>query len=190
MQCGELPLAVHRIDLVSRLIESQRGRANRAPIVVWPYPIEPAPGGPLPAEYDVLLYEKSGVDPRLTALLARTWPRHARVCYAHYDRERLYDLARRSKCCVYFSDDDRGPLALAEILLTGCPVVGVPRAHPLSRVDGLAWYCRVSRRTVCAAVQCCQQMDRHLVATVAACSSTAGRLWPASRPRCANYRRR
>ncbi len=32
----------------------------RAPIVLWPYPIDPLPGGPLPPRYDLLIYEKSG----------------------------------------------------------------------------------------------------------------------------------
>ena len=38
------------------------GPAMRAPIVLWPYPIDPLPGGPLPPRYDLLIYEKSGFD--------------------------------------------------------------------------------------------------------------------------------
>jgi hypothetical protein len=33
--------------------------------------------------------------------------------------------ARRSRACAYLADDDHGPLALQEILLAGCPTVGV-----------------------------------------------------------------
>ena len=42
----------------AELIEEHRGPANRAPVVLWPYPIDPQPGGPLPAEHDLLIYEK------------------------------------------------------------------------------------------------------------------------------------
>lgn len=30
------------------------------------------------------------------------------------------------RACAYLADDDHGPLALQEILLAGCPAVGVP----------------------------------------------------------------
>jgi hypothetical protein len=37
----------------------------------------------------------------------------------------LFEAARRSWACAYLADDDHGPLALQEILLVGCPTVGV-----------------------------------------------------------------
>jgi hypothetical protein len=37
----------------------------------------------------------------------------------------LFEAARRSRVCAYLADDDHGPLALQEILLAGCPNVGV-----------------------------------------------------------------
>ena len=37
----------------------------------------------------------------------------------------LSEAARRSRACAYLADDDHGPLALQEILLAGCPTVGV-----------------------------------------------------------------
>jgi hypothetical protein len=37
----------------------------------------------------------------------------------------LFEAARRSRACAYLADDDHGPLALQEILLAGCPTVGV-----------------------------------------------------------------
>lgn len=114
------------------LIAQNLGPSNRAPIVVWPYPIDPAPGGPLEVEHDLLIYAKSGFcEPLIDGLVAR-WPRSAMIRYGHYDREQLVDTARRSRACAYLSDDDRGPLALAEILLCGCPAAGVPRGAPFA----------------------------------------------------------
>jgi len=115
------------------LIERYRGRRNRAPIVVWPYPIDPAPGGPLPAEYDLLIYAKSGYDEPLIRLLRRRFPRTYVLRYGGFTRPVLLNVARRSRCCLYLSDDDRGPLALAEILLSGCPAVGLPTGAPFIR---------------------------------------------------------
>jgi hypothetical protein len=45
--------------------------------------------------------------------------------YGKYRREQLFKSARRSRACAYLADDDHGPLALQEILLAGCPTVGV-----------------------------------------------------------------
>lgn len=45
------------------LIAKHRGSANQSPIVLWPYPIDPWPGGPLPDEYDLLMYAKNGHRP-------------------------------------------------------------------------------------------------------------------------------
>jgi hypothetical protein len=150
------------------LIQSQLGPASRAPIVVWPYPIEPKPGGPLEAEYDVLLYEKSGVCPETTAILRDTWPRHARIRYGHYRREQVLDLARRSRCCVYFSDDDRGPLALAEILLAGCPAVGVPHGAPFIESGRTGFLIERFTTFACLeAVKACHALDRKAVAAFA-----------------------
>ena len=57
------------------------GPAMRAPIVLWPYPIDPLPGGPLPPCYDLLIYEKSGFDRALPRRLSRRWPASVRVRY-------------------------------------------------------------------------------------------------------------
>ena len=80
--------------------------------------------------YDLLIYEKSGFDPALPEQLRRRWPASVRVQYRRFRREQMIELARQSRACVYLSDNDRGPLALAEILLSGCPAVGVPRGSP------------------------------------------------------------
>jgi hypothetical protein len=150
------------------LIERHRGSANRAPIVVWPYPIEPRPDGPLSAEYDLLVYAKSGHRPALTAQLARRWPRVAVVHYGNYRRDTLIELARRSRMCLYVSIDDRGPLALAEILLCGCPAVGVPHGGPWIH-DGQTGYLvpEFSAAKVLPALERCLELDRHAVRAAA-----------------------
>ena len=55
--------------------------------------------------------------------------------YGQYKREQLFEAARRSRACAYLADD-HGPLALQEILLAGCPVVGVRTGAPFIR-DGV-----------------------------------------------------
>lgn len=112
------------------LIERNKGPENKAPIITWPYPIDPMPGGPLPAKYDLLIYAKNGNRPGLLEHLEELYPRHITLHYGKYKREELYDAARRSRACAYLADDDHGPLALAEILCAGCPVVGVPTGAP------------------------------------------------------------
>ena len=56
--------------------------------------------------------------------------------YGQYKREQLFEAARRSRACAYLADDDHGPLALQEILLAGCPTVGVRTGAPFIR-DGV-----------------------------------------------------
>jgi hypothetical protein len=113
-------------DLIARHLKW----TNRAPIVLWPYPIVPRPGGPLEAEYDLLLYVKGDAWPDLVARATQCFPRSRTLRYGRYERAELEEVARRSGACLYLSDDDRGPLALAEILLSGCPTVGVPTGAP------------------------------------------------------------
>ncbi len=107
------------------LIAKHRGPSNQSPIVLWPYPIDPWPGEPLPDEYDLLIYAKNGHRPQLLEHLAEVFPRHIQIHYGQYQREQLFEAARRSRACAYLADDDHGPLALQEILLAGCPTVGV-----------------------------------------------------------------
>lgn len=107
------------------LIAKHRGPANRSEILLWPYPIDPWPGEPLPDEYDLLIYGKNGHRPQLLEHLAEAFPRHIQIHYGRYRREELFEAARQSRACAYLADDDHGPLALQEILLAGCPTVGV-----------------------------------------------------------------
>jgi hypothetical protein len=153
-----------------RLILAHRGPENRSPVVVWPYPIFPRPPGPIdPPRYDVLVYLK---DDRFPGVVEWLWRRFARVAvirYGRYRREEMWEAARRSRCCCYLADDDRGPLALAEILLCGCPTVGVPTGAPfvepgrsgvlLDDPTAEAWI---------EAVADCHGLDRHEVAALAA----------------------
>ena len=107
------------------LIDKDRGTANQSSIILWPYPIDPWPGEPLPDKYDLLIYAKNGHRPHLLEHLADVFPRHIQIHYGRYRRDELFEFARRSRACAYLADDDHGPLALREILLVGCPSVGV-----------------------------------------------------------------
>lgn len=125
------------------LIARHLGPRNRAPIAVWPYPVMEAgsweleAGVPrqrlpqLPASSSqLLLYAKSGFDEGLLARLRQRFPGTVLLRYGRFRREALLAAARRCRVCVYLSDDDRGPLALAEVLCCGCPAVGVPTGAP------------------------------------------------------------
>lgn len=111
-------------------IAANCGSRHRPPIVVWPYPIDPIPEGPLPAKHDLLIYLKTGYTDGLVNALTNAFRSPRIVRYGEYDRGQLTDAARRSRACVYLSEADRGPLALAEILLAGCPAVGTVRGAP------------------------------------------------------------
>lgn len=150
------------------LIESQRRAENRAPVVVWPYPIDPMPGGPLPPEHDLLIYAKSGHAAGLVERLQAGFRRSVVFRYGEFGREELFEAARRSRACAYLSDDDRGPLALAEVLLCGCPAVGIARGAPFIRPgqNGVLLDALAPARVI-GAVEECAAMDREQVATLA-----------------------
>jgi hypothetical protein len=63
--------------------------------------------------------------PHVAEYLAELFPRHIQTHYGLYQREELSEAARRAPTCAYLADDDHGPLASQEILLAGCPTVGV-----------------------------------------------------------------
>jgi hypothetical protein len=106
------------------LIDKHRGPTNQSPIILWPYPIDPWPGEPLPDEYDLLIYAKSGRLPQLLEHLAELVPRHIQIRYGRDRRTEYFEAARRSRACAYLADGDHGPLAQLEVLLAGCPAVG------------------------------------------------------------------
>jgi len=148
-------------DLVLRW----RGRESRAEIVLWPYPIDPRPRGPLhPPQYDVLIYVKSGRLARLGQGLESSFPRPVTVHYGRFRRESLWEAARRSACCCYLADDDRGPLALAEILLCGCPAVGLPTGAPFLRPNTSGvWIESLRPEAWIEAVEACRAISREHV---------------------------
>lgn len=117
-------------DWYQRLILQNYGPLCQTPIVLWPFPIDPVPAGPVAPEYDLLIYAKSGVNEVLVDRLARAYPRSAVLRYGTFDRPTLANLAQRSLCCAYLSNSDRGPLALAEIMLSGCPAIGTHTGAP------------------------------------------------------------
>ena len=124
------------------LIQQHLGRGNETPIAVWPYPIDMMPNGSesnQPARYDLMIYNKCGQEYASTVrALQSAFPSHCLVEYGRYRRDRMIVNATRSRCCVYLSADDRGPIALAEILLCGCPAGGVERGAPwLNGVNGV-----------------------------------------------------
>lgn len=152
-----------------RLLLQHRGRENRSPIVLWPYPIDPQPGGPLEPRHDLLIYVKNGSFPGLLESLQLRYRRSRVIHYGHYRREQLWETARRSRCCCYLADDDRGPLALAEILLCGCPTVGLPTGAPfvLTGRTGVLLD-RMDDGQCVDAIENCLELDRRQVAALAA----------------------
>jgi len=155
------------------LIASQMPNGSKTRLVVWPYPIDPAPTPQTDAaacSRDLLIFAKTGLVERL-GLLGRAFGTHncRLLVYGHYKRPELLDAARECRAALYLSDNDRGPLALAEILLCGCPAVGVSRGAPWIvdgrngvLVDGFA------RLTILAAWDRAARLDRMAVATHAA----------------------
>lgn len=112
------------------LIAKHRGPLNQSPITVCPSPIANWPEAPAAARYDLLIYSKNGHRPQLAEHLAEVFPRHIQINYGKYNRAELLEAARESRACAYLADDDHGPLALQEILLAGCPAVGVRTGAP------------------------------------------------------------
>ncbi|MDP1563431.1 MAG: hypothetical protein Q8M16_18780 [Pirellulaceae bacterium] len=128
------------------LIANYRGPANQSQIELWPYPIDPWPREPLPDEYDLLIYAKNGHRPGLLEHLAELYPNHIQFHYGQYKRADLIEAARRSRACAYLADDDHGPLALQEILLAGCPTVGVRTGAFFCKMESLGFGSRNCHR--------------------------------------------
>lgn len=153
------------------LIAAHRGPANRAPIVLWPYPIAPLPPGPAPrADLDLLVYTKSGFACCTLVDFRRRWPRIKFLHYGQYRREQLWQAAARARCCAYLSDDDRGPLALAEIMLCGCPAVGVPRGAPWIEPGVTGYFAgSLGLADLLPAIEAAREIPREAVRAAAIC---------------------
>ena len=78
---------------------------------------------------------------------------------------------------LYLSDDDRGPLALAEILLCGCPAVGIARGAPFIEPgrSGVS-VASFDPQSCLEAVARCRQFDHRLVSAWAAGQFDARRI--------------
>jgi len=119
------------------LIKRHLGKESKAQICIVPYPVLPHPSFAYAERQapsiDVLIYAKSGYDSRLLNTVIGLFPKTRVFIYGLYDRWELIDSAFRSKCCAFLSNDDRGPIAAAEILLTGCPIIATERGCPWVR---------------------------------------------------------
>jgi len=150
------------------LIARHRGPFNTSPIILWPYPVNPWPEGPLPDEYDLLIFAKNGHRPQLLEHLAEKFPRHIQIHYGQFERAELFEAARRSKVCAYLADDDHGPLAQMEILLAGCPAVGVRTGAPMLE-DGVTgyWVDRLPPGQACVTSEAEQECLNQFMETIA-----------------------
>jgi hypothetical protein len=145
------------------------GPRNSAAIIRWPYPILPLPEGPKEARYDVLIYDKMGGDQSAIAeMVGQRFPRTVKLRYGHYQRKDLYDIASRSRACVYLCADESGGLATAEILLAGCPAIGIERGAPfvLSGRTGVRLDC-LNELSILQGIETCHAMDRDTVRATA-----------------------
>lgn len=155
------------------LIRAHMPPDSATPLVLWPYPIDPLPSPQTDAaacSRDLLIYAKTGLVERL-GLLGRAFTTHncRLLVYGHYTRPELLDAARECRAALYLSDNDRGPLALAEILLCGCPAVGVSRGAPwiVDGRNGVLVDCFHSN-TILPAIDRAARLDRMAVANHAA----------------------
>jgi len=151
------------------LIRGALGPRSTAKIICWPYPIWAQPAGPEPDEHDVLIVDKSsGGRVLLEAAIRANFPNAATVRYGAFARQELYELARRSRTCVYLCDDESGGLATAEIMLAGCPVIGIERGAPfvLSGSTGFRVE-QLAPDPVLHAIRTCHNFDRQKVRAAA-----------------------
>ena len=116
-------------------VRKHLGPDNPGNMLSIPYPIDPLPDEPEEAEYDLLIYKKSNAYPELIASAQHKYPRNILVEYGHFLRLDLYEKARKSRCCLYVCNDESGGLAAQEIMLSGCPIIGIKRGSPLI-IDG------------------------------------------------------
>ena len=152
-------------DWYADLIRRHLGRNNRAEIVVWPFPIAPMPGEPCAERPALLIYEKTGAQPEVTAVLRKIFSPTITLRYGHHERHELAEAARLSWACAYLSLSDRGPLGLAEIMLAGCPAVGTPTGAPWIEAGATGWPVAsiADSAAMVAAIEQCRWFDARKV---------------------------
>lgn len=150
------------------LIRKHQGPMSSAVVHTWPYPVNPMPAGPASAAYDLLIFSKSGPNrEQIIAGLQNAFPSSKVVVYGQFKRDDLFESARRSRCCVYLSDDDHGPLAQAEIMLSGCPTVGLPNGAPFLTPGATGEFCEWDMKDMIKSVDRCLKINRDGVARFA-----------------------
>jgi len=146
------------------LITAYRQRPNGAPVFAIPSPVDPHPDGPKDHLRDLLIYRKSGHGDLLIDALGEHYPWSTVIRYGAYKRDDLFEAARTSRACVYLSDDDRGPIALAEILLAGCPSVGIQEVAPWIQEEVTGYPVeKLDEESLCRGIEFCLTMNREQV---------------------------
>jgi hypothetical protein len=125
-----LPIRQNEVPRHSSTLHTAENSGAKPEIEGRGHTLDRGPLEPLSDECDLLVYAKNGNRPQLLEHLAEVFPRHAQIHYGRYRLEELCEAARRARACAYLADDDHSPLALQEILLAGCPVVGVRTGAP------------------------------------------------------------
>jgi hypothetical protein len=152
-------------DWYAEVIRRYMGPQNRAEIVVWPFPINPLPAEPCDQRPALLIYEKSGIVPEVTAALQQLFSPTITIRYGLHERHQLSEAARMSWACAYLSASDRGPLGLAEIMLSGCPAVGIPTGAPWIEDGVTGWQVPSIGDAGCVAeaIEKCRWLDPGIV---------------------------
>src|SRR5262245_11939992 len=105
-----LDAPICRATMCHSAVYGELSRANlvwrsRALIGRYPYTILPLPDSPDRAHHDLLIFEKTGGKYiSLESALRAIYPRSVTLRYGTFQREDLYEVARRSRACVYLCD--------------------------------------------------------------------------------------
>jgi hypothetical protein len=162
------PLIMCHSQWYAELIRRHVGADNGARIAQWPYPVSPIPDVPVRAEYDVLVFDKmAGARRDLEDALGARFPTTMVIRYGAFERFTLYEIARRSRCCVYLCEDESGGLATSEIMMAGCPVVGIERGAPFAADPIGVRIARLDIELIESAVRACHRLDRRDVRSYA-----------------------
>jgi len=123
-----------------KLIGENLGANSKAKVVAVPYPVRPS-YYVSPLISDVLIYAKSGYTEETIESICSEFQNCRVARYGQYTRKNLIHAASDAKCCLYLSDNDRMPIAAAEILLTGCPLIGTAYGCPVVKAIPMIGMC-------------------------------------------------